>query len=87
MGHHTYTNRVKRQLSDATTDAAKVLRKAEKEMGHVTLLLWEELPEWQQDGNQFIETGYRYASLSLHRSGDLNNGLLDHRRMDRTESA
>jgi hypothetical protein len=66
MGRSIYARRVKRRLSDAAIDAAKALRKAGKEMECVALLLWEELPDWQQEGNQFIETGYRYAaSISL----------------------
>jgi hypothetical protein len=59
MGRIAHAKRVKRKLSDATVDAAKALKKAGKEMECVALLLWEELPEWQQDGNQYIETGYR----------------------------
>jgi hypothetical protein len=66
MGHFAYAKRIKRRLSNATIDAAKALRRVGKEMECVALLLWEELPQWQQDGNQFIETGYRYgASIPL----------------------
>lgn len=61
MGSFTFSKKVKRRLSNATIDAARNLRKAGKEMGCVALLLWEELPEWQQEGNHFIETGYRYG--------------------------
>jgi hypothetical protein len=62
MGRFAYAKRVKRRLSNATIDAARALRKAGKEMECIALLLWEELPEWQQEGNQYIETGYRYAA-------------------------
>ncbi|ERF76957.1 hypothetical protein EPUS_02669 [Endocarpon pusillum Z07020] len=47
------------RLLDATTDAAKTLQKAGREIECAALLLWEEIPAWQQDGNQFMETGYR----------------------------
>ncbi len=65
MGRFAYAKRAKRRSSNAAIDAAKALRKAGKEMECVALLLWEELPQWQQDGNQSIETGYRYAASML----------------------
>lgn len=66
MGRATYTKRMKRRLSDATTDAARTVKKAGEGIECATLLLWEDIPAWQQDGNQFIETGYRYAPLNHH---------------------
>ena len=58
MARYVFRNRVKRRSSN---DARRCQNseKSWKEMERVALLLWEELPKWQQDGNQFIETGYR----------------------------
>lgn len=65
MGRVAFAKQVKRRLSNATIDAAQALKKAGKEMEGVALLLWEEKPEWQQDGNQFIVTGYRYGVSAI----------------------
>lgn len=71
MSCATSSKRMKRRLSDATTDAAQTLRKTGRGIGYATLLLWEEIPAWQQDGNQFIETGYRYRTPQpAHTSSD-----------------
>jgi hypothetical protein len=65
MGRVAFAKRVKRRLSNATIDAVQALKKAGKETERVALLLWEEKPEWQLDGNQFIETGYRYGVSAI----------------------
>lgn len=62
MGYLSYVSRVKKGLSNTKIDAAGLLRRAANEMDCGGLLLWEEIPEWQKDGNQFIETGYRYGN-------------------------
>ncbi|MCJ1244285.1 hypothetical protein MMC30_001483 [Trapelia coarctata] len=47
-------------------EPAPAVPKAKRmENGRIRLLHWDELPEWQQEDNTLIETGYRPATASI----------------------
>jgi hypothetical protein len=50
---------IKRRLSDAVADPAQAAKQGGKQMQRFALLLWNEIPAWQQEDNKFIESGYR----------------------------
>ena len=62
--------KVKRRLSDVASDTASIIQDGAKQMRR--LLLWTELPEWQQEDNKYIESGYRYVSPGV-REGSMNS--------------
>jgi hypothetical protein len=62
--HHTTAKmvqftRIKRRLSDSVADPAQAVKQGGKQMQRFALLLWTEIPAWQQEDNKFIESGYR----------------------------
>jgi hypothetical protein len=44
--------RIKRRLSDAVADPAQAAKQGGKQMQRFALLLWNEIPAWQQEDNK-----------------------------------
>jgi adiponectin receptor len=56
--------RNRKSKTEVATDAVKHV---EKSVEHALTVLWDDLPNWQQD-NHYIHSGYRPASSSFKRS-------------------
>ncbi len=58
---------VRQRKPSASGTIVETVKKAEKRLENALVVMWDDLPSWQQD-NHYIHSGYRPASGSFYKS-------------------